>query len=116
MSCQSQIPFCVTTMSHNHALASDAAPSNNLPEPTHTQTALPKTMAIPESIIEATEKGMVGENLLCSSVPSLEQTEEAKAEKSDVLTRAEEASKSTNSVSYKRRTSDGHVKIKGVDV
>lgn len=103
-------------MSHNHALASDAAPSNNLPEPTHTQTALPKTMAIPESIIEATEKGMVGENLLCSSVPSLEQTEEAKAEKSDVLTRAEEASKSTNSVSYKRRTSDGHVKIKGVDV
>jgi hypothetical protein len=73
-------------------------------------------MDIPESIIEATEKGMVGENLLCSSVPSLEKAVEAKAEKSDVLTRAEEASKSTTSVGDKRRTSEGHVKFKGVDV
>ena len=98
--------------------SSDAAPSNNNTELANTHTSTTNTMAIPDSIIEATEKGMVGENLLCSSVPSMEKTTSthAGAEKPDVLTRAEEASKSTTSVSDKRRTSEGHVKFKGVDV
>ena len=72
-------------------------------------------MAIPESIIEATEKGMVGENLLCSNVPSMEKASSDKAEEPKILTRAEEACKGAKSGS-ERRTSDGHVKIKGVDV
>lgn len=67
-------------------------------------------MAIPEAIIEATEKGMIGENLLCSNVSSLEQ-----ANKLEAPTRAEEAAKSSESINEKRRTSEGHVKIKGVD-
>ena len=79
---------------------------------THTRIeASNVTMAIPESIIEATEKGMVGENLLCSNVPSLEKTS-----KLEVSTRAVEVAKSSENANEKRRTSDGHVKIKDVDV
>lgn len=69
-------------------------------------------MAIPESIIEATEKGMVGENLLCASIPSMEKDS---SKDKEVPTRAEEAAQSSGSRGEKR-TSEGHVKIKGVDV
>lgn len=73
-------------------------------------------MAIPDAIIEATEKGMVGENLLCASVPSLER---AATEKKGVLTRAEEAGKSGVGAGEERKGGvDGdavHVRIKGVD-
>lgn len=71
-------------------------------------------MVVPEAIIEATEKGMVGENLLCASVPSMEKaTSTASAAKPQVLTRAEEACKSPPKSAAEL---EGHVKIKGVDV
>lgn len=69
-------------------------------------------MPIPQAVIEATEKGMVGENLLCSSVPSMER--DASQEK-EVLTRAEEACKGATSVG-ERRPGGRRVRIKGVDV
>lgn len=76
-------------------------------------------MAIPESIIEATEKGMVGENLLCSSIPSMEKSTSSTAsagaseEKPKIMTRAEEACKSPPKSGVEL---EGHVKIKGIDV
>ncbi|KAF3034843.1 hypothetical protein E8E11_002416 [Didymella keratinophila] len=71
-------------------------------------------MVVPEAIIEATEKGMVGENLLCSSIPSMEKsTSTTSPSKSHVMTRAEEACKSPPKSAAEL---DGHVKIKGVDV
>lgn len=68
-------------------------------------------MTIPEAIIEATEKGMIGENLLCSNVPSLEKASKPE----EASTRAEVAAKSSESANEKRKTSEEHVKIKGVD-
>ncbi|KAL1641843.1 hypothetical protein SLS61_009950 [Didymella pomorum] len=72
------------------------------------------TMVVPEAIIEATEKGMVGENLLCSSIPSMEKsTSTTSTSKPQVMTRAEEACKSPPKSAAELV---GHVKIKGVDV
>lgn len=75
-------------------------------------------MVVPEAIIEATEKGMIGENLLCSSIPSMEKstatcTSTSSASKPQVLTRAEEACKSPPKTAAELV---GHVKFKGVDV
>lgn len=88
-------------------------------------------MTIPDSIVEATEKGMVGENLLCANVPSMEraapgaETTESgtgggvgssaaaavvgRGDGVRVLTRAEEAG------GVKGMGGEGHVRIKGVD-
>lgn len=74
-------------------------------------------MAVPEAIVEATEKGMVGENLLCggAAVAAVEEksVHEETGAKREVLSRAEEAGKTT----VRRGAElDGHVKVKGVDV
>ncbi|KAF3031666.1 hypothetical protein E8E12_000915 [Didymella heteroderae] len=76
-------------------------------------------MVVPEAIVEATEKGMVGENLLCSGVPSTDKvastasTEStANTAKPQVMTRAEEACKGPPKSAAELH---GHVKIKGVD-
>lgn len=74
---------------------------------------------MPEAVVEAAEKGMVGENLLCGGAGVLEGEEEKNGEgvrtgaKTEVLSRAEEACKTAP-----RRGAelDGHVRIKGVDV
>lgn len=71
-------------------------------------------MVVPEAVIEATEKGMVGENLLCSSIPSMEKsTSTTSTPKPEVMTRAEQAGKSPPKSAAELV---GHVKIKGVDV
>jgi hypothetical protein len=78
-------------------------------------------MVVPEAIVEATEKGMVGENLLCASIPSMEKatttstssaTQAGAGEKLGVMSRAEEAWTRPPKTAEEL---DGHVKIKGVD-
>ncbi|KAJ4382109.1 hypothetical protein N0V86_002438 [Didymella sp. IMI 355093] len=77
-------------------------------------------MVVPEAIVEATEKGMVGENLLCASIPSMEKATTTSSankagaeEKAEIMSRAEEAWKRPPKTAEEL---NGHVKIKGVDV
>ncbi|KAJ8114927.1 hypothetical protein OPT61_g3316 [Boeremia exigua] len=70
-------------------------------------------MTTPAAIIEATEKGMMGENL-CAGGAALQMPDSAaqagEVPKPQVLSRAEQAGPE------KAVQGEGHVRIKGVDV